>query len=917
MGQRIPKIPLKKHLRGAAAAGEHAVGKESLPKKKAAKKKQPGTRANDKTSPRSTGEGPGVRLEPADGFQVITSWLAAKGLSPFPFQKETWEAFAQGKSGIVTAPTGFGKTFSVFLAVIMDWINRHPYDYQIKANNGLKLIWISPLRALAKDIHRAMEMALEELYIPWRVGVRNGDTGTAERQQQVKKAPEILLITPESLQLLLATKTHETLFQNLRCIAVDEWHELLGTKRGVQVELALSALKAIAAPQCFPKGREPDGIAQVVSPKTTSSACDIQLASPLSFGEGTGVRLWALSATIGNLEEAMHVLLGDDPDGVLIRSDLKKEIVLETILPERVEVFPYAGHLGLKMIDRVLPVIFQSNTTLLFTNVRSAAEMWYQALLDAAPELAGQIALHHSAIDSELRGWVEEQLHEGKLKVVVATASLDLGVDFRPVDTVIQIGSPKGVARFLQRAGRSGHQPGALSRIFFVPTHSLEILEGAALQQAMFSGLIESRKPVVLAYDVLAQYMVTRAVGGGFKSEVLYQQVIRTHCFQDLGWDEWQQLLAFITTGGATLNGYEDYHKVAEVDGVYLIQNRRMAMHHRMNIGTIVGDALMRVKFMGGGFIGTIEENFISRLNPGDAFILAGRKLELVTVKDMDAIVRRSNAKSARVPAWLGGRLPLSQSLGDILRQTFQEAVETPFEHPLFEFLQPLLQKQARLSGIAAGDDLLVELINTRDGYHFFAYPFEGRLVHQALAALVAYRLSLRTPISFSIAMNDYGFELHSDQPIPVGEADVRELFSPENFFLDLQQSLNSTELARRKFRDIAVISGLIFQGFPGAGKKARHLQNSASLIYDVLNEHEPNHVLLQQAHNEVWQYEVEAERLQSALTRIYHNDILLTRPTQLTPFCFPIKVDSLREQLSSEKLEDRVRKMQEQLSRL
>lgn len=377
------------------------------------------------------------------------------------------------------------------------------------------------------------------------------------------------------------------------------------------------------------------------------------------------------------------------------------------------------------------------------------------------------------------------------------------------------------------------------------------------------------------------------------------------------------QLIAFITTGGATLNGYEDYHKVAEVNGVYLIQNRRMAMHHRMNIGTIVGDALMRVKFMGGGFIGTIEENFISRLKPGDAFILAGRKLELITVKDMDAIVRRSNAKSALVPAWLGGRLPLSQSLGDILRQTFQEAVETPFEHPLFEFLQPLLQKQARLSGIAAGDDLLVELIDTRDGYHFFAYPFEGRLVHQALAALVAYRLSRRRPISFSIAMNDYGFELLSDQPIPVTEADVRELFSPENFFLDLQQSLNSTELARRKFRDIAVIAGLIFQGFPGAGKKARHLQNSAALIYEVLSEHEPNHLLLQQAHNEVWQYEVEAERLQAALSRIYSNDILMTRPTQLTPFCFPIKVDSLREALSSEKLEDRVRKMQEQLSRL
>lgn len=905
MGQRIPKTPLKKHLRGAAS--RDAASESELPKQKAQKKavsKKPLIKGS-------------ITAAPAEGFQVIESWLADKGLSPFLFQKETWEAFAAGKSGIVNAPTGFGKTFSVFLAVIIDWINRNPYDYQIKTNNGLQLIWISPLRALAKDIHRAMEMALEELQIPWRVGVRHGDTGTAERQQQVKKMPEILLITPESLHLLLATKNHDALFQDLRCVAVDEWHELLGTKRGVQVELALSALRKTAPPHSAPKGREPDGNEQGACSETNPTTRDIQISSPLSKGEGPGVRLWALSATIGNLEEAMRVLLGNDAEGVLIRSHLKREIELKTILPERVEVFPYAGHLGLKMIDRVLPVIFQSQTTLLFTNVRSAAEMWYQALLDAAPELAGQIALHHSAIDGVLRAWVEEQLHEGNLKVVVATASLDLGVDFRPVDTVIQVGSPKGVARFLQRAGRSGHQPGAVSRIYFVPTHSLEILEGAALQQALQSGHIESRKPVVLAYDVLAQYMVTRAVGGGFKSEELYQEVIATHCFADLGWDEWQQLLAFITTGGATLHGYEDYHKVGVREGLYLVQNRRVAMHHRMQIGTIVGDALMRVKFMGGGFIGTIEENFISRLKPGDAFILAGRKLELIQIKDMDVIVRRSNAKSALVPAWLGGRLPLSQSLGDILRQTFQEAIETPFEHPLYEFLQPLLQRQARLSGIAAGDDLLVELIDTRDGFHLFAYPFEGRLVHQALAALVAYRLSRRTPISFSIAMNDYGFELLSDQPIPVSEADVRELFSPENFFPDLQQSLNNTELARRKFRDIAVIAGLIFQGFPGAGKKARHLQNSAALIYDVLSEHEPNHLLLQQAHHEVWQYEVEAERLQGALTRIYTHEIVLRQPAQLTPFCFPIKVDSLREQLSSEKLEDRVRKMQEQLGRM
>ncbi len=826
------------------------------------------------------------------GLRVITEWLAAKGLRAFSFQEEAWAAFGRGESGLVNAPTGFGKTFSIFLAAVIDWINTHPGDYRKIKGSGLQLLWVTPLRALAKDIHRAMEAALAELSIPWRVGVRNGDTSTAERSKQTKAAPEILLITPESLHLLLATKGHEHLFGDLKGIAVDEWHELLGTKRGVQVELAVSHLKRIAG------SRQPDP--------------DEDAPSSLPL------RIWAISATIGNLEEACQVLLGDWVGGAIIRARLQKEIAIRTLLPETVERFPWAGHLGLKMVNDVLPVIYNAGTTLLFTNVRSQAERWYQALLAAAPELAGQIALHHSAIDGETRAWVEDQLHEGTLRVVVCTASLDLGVDFRPVDNVIQVGSPKGVARFLQRAGRSGHNPGAVSNIWFVPTHSLEIIESLALQKAYEAGLVEERKPVMMAWDVLVQYLVTRAIGDGFRSEELYAEVIATHSYADVTWDEWEWLLRFVTQGGNTLSGYEEYHKVVCTDdGLYRVFNRQVALRHRMNIGTIVGDALMRVKFMGGGFIGTIEENFISRLKPGDAFILAGRRLELVVIKDMDVLVRKSTAKNATVPAWLGGRLPISASMGEVLRHTYQEAAGNPNREPLLDFLQPLLDTQRALSAIPADGELLVELITTRDGHHLFVYPFEGRLVHQAMAAMLAYRIARILPISFSIAMSDYGFELLSDQPIPVDEARIHELFNPKDWYLDLQRSVNAAELGKRKFRDIAVIAGLIFQGYPGSKKKQRHLQNSSSLIYDVLRDEEPNHLLLQQADTEVLTYEVEAERLYRSLERIYAAKIILKTPSQLTPFSFPIKVDSLREQLSSEKLEDRVRRMQEQLSRL
>jgi ATP-dependent Lhr-like helicase len=814
--------------------------------------------------------------EQTDGFGVISDWLASKGLKAFPFQEETWQLYVEGLSGIVNAPTGFGKTFSVFLAVLIDWINRNP-DYKTKKSNGLQLLWITPLRALAKDIHRAMEIALAELDFPWKVAVRNGDTPVSERQKQKRNIPEIFIITPESLHLLIASANYKQLFKTLSCIAVDEWHELLGSKRGVQVELALSHIRRLAE-------------------------------------TGFGPRVWGISATIGNLEEALAVLLGNDHNGTIVKSDLKKKIALRTILPETVERFPWAGHLGTRMIKHVLPVIYNSRSTLLFTNVRSQAEIWYQTLLNAAPDLAGVMALHHSAIEGELRAWVEEQLHLGTLKVVVCTASLDLGVDFRPVDTVIQVGSPKGIARFIQRAGRSGHQPHEVSNIYFVPTHSLEIVEGAALQKAWETEVIESRLPVTMAFDVLIQYMVTHAVGDGFVSEELYEEVISTHCYQDLTPEEWNELLLFITQGGATLQSYDEYHKVVLVGDRYRVTSRRVAMRHRMHIGTIVGDTAMRVKFLSGGYIGTIEESFISSLKIGDTFVLAGRKLVLVMIKDMDVLVRKSTAKSARIPAWMGGRLPLSANLGEVLRSTFQQANDNPFDNPLIDFLKPLFDTQKELSVIPREDEVLLELIDTKDGHHLFVYPFEGRLVHQSMASLLAYRLSKLIPITFSIAMNDYGFELLSDQPIPLNEENVKQLFDPHNWYVDLQHGINDNELSKRKFRDIAVIAGLIFQGYPGAYKKQRHLQNSTSLIYQVLTEHEPTNLLLRQAYNEVLTYEVEAERLHKSLERIYASRIIISRPRQLTPFCFPIKVDSLREELSSEKLEDRIRKMQAQL---
>ncbi|WP_312174392.1 DEAD/DEAH box helicase, partial [Chryseobacterium sp.] len=409
-------------------------------------------------------------FENTNGFNVIQQWMADKSISPFRFQIETWKKFGNGYSGMVVAPTGFGKTYSVFLALISDFLNR-PEKY----GKGLKMIWITPLRSLSKDIAKAMQEAIEEIGLDWAVGVRNGDTDPKIRQQQVKNMPEILVATPESLHLLLGQKKHLRFFQDLQTIVIDEWHELLGSKRGVMVELGISQLR-----KYVPK-----------------------------------LKIWGITATIGNLDEAMEVLIPYNVKKAKITAKEKKKIDILSVFPDEVEILPWAGHLGHKLADKVVPIILNSNSTIVFTNTRSQSEMWYQLLLDAYPDFAGQIAIHHSSIDAHLRIWIEENLSSGKLKAVVSTSSLDLGIDFKPVDTVIQIGSAKGVARFLQRAGRSGHSPFETSKIYCVPTHSLELIEVSALKEAVKNNVIEPRDPQVLCFDVLVQFLMTLAIGDG------------------------------------------------------------------------------------------------------------------------------------------------------------------------------------------------------------------------------------------------------------------------------------------------------------------------------------------------------------------------------------------------------------------
>ncbi len=804
------------------------------------------------------------------GYQVIQHWMAEKGNEPFSFQYRTWEKYSRGYSGMVIAPTGFGKTFSVFIGVLIDYMN-HPERYK----KGLKLIWLSPLRSLAKDLAKAMNEVVEEIGLDWTIEVRNGDTPQKQRRQQERLMPDVLLTTPETLHLMFSQKKNSRWFKNVQCFAVDEWHELLGTKRGVLTELAITRVKDL---------------------------------SP-------NLKIWGITATIGNLEEAQEVLIPyKDLKVVKIKAKEKKKIDIISVLPDDVELLPWAGHLGKKLSSKIIPIIYENNTTLIFTNTRNQSELWYQIILEEEPDLAGQIAIHHGSIAKKQRLWIEDAITNNWLKAVICTSSLDLGVDFKPVDCVIQIGSAKGIARFIQRAGRSGHSPYERSKIYFVPTHSLQLIEVAALKEAVKQQQIEDRTPMVLTYDVLVQFLVTLAIGEGFKPNEAFELLQKTHVFSYLTEEEFNWAIQFITQGGKTLQSYEEFHKVVlEEDGVYQVKSRRISMLHRMNIGTIVSDAMLMVKFFSGGYVGMVEEYFISKLKKGDAFILSGRVLEYMQIKDMTVLVKRSKKKKGITPSWKGGRLPLTSYLSHFLRLKLNDSLQPNSRERELKFLHPLVARQDEYSHIPRSDEFLVELINTKEGFHLFMYPFEGKIVNEILATLIAYRISQFKPLTFTIATNDYGFELLSDQEMDLDEEKIHQILSKENLMKDVVASVNASEMASRKFRDIAVIAGLVVQTHPGKRKTNKSLQSSSGLIFRVLDEYEPDNLLLRQAYTEVFNHELDEARMQAAFERINESNIIIKTTSAFTPLSFPIKVDSLRNSMSNEDLAKRIERMQKQ----
>jgi len=809
---------------------------------------------------------------------LAKTWFSARGWKPFAFQKQVWAAVKKGESGLLHASTGAGKTYAVWFAALNRYARARPAVETPRKRKPpaepLTVLWITPMRALAADTARALQAPVDDLNLPWSIGLRTGDTSSSERARQGRRLPTALITTPESLTLLLARADARTALSTLRMIVVDEWHELLGNKRGVQLQLALARLRYW----------QPELI------------------------------VWGVSATLGNQSHAEQVLIPQG-GGVSVQGQSEKALQVDTLLPPAIERFPWAGHIGLKMLPQVVAELDTCASSLVFTNTRAQSEIWYQALLEARPDWAGLIALHHSSLSRDTRDWVEQALKDGQLKAVVCTSSLDLGVDFLPVERVLQIGSAKGVARLMQRAGRSGHAPGRTSRVTLVPTHSLELIEAVAARDAVEQRRIEPRLSPHKPLDVLVQHLVSMALGGGFIPEDLYEEVRGAWAYRDLTLGDWAWALAFVRHGGMSLTAYPDYRRVEpDEHGVWRVPDARLARRHRMSIGTIVSDASINLKFWskggGGKQLGSVEEGFIARLKPGDGFLFAGRLLELVRVENMTAYVKRSTAKKAAVPRWNGGRMPLSNELAEAVVRRFTAAAQGEFTGPEMHALRPLLDTQMRWSGLPTEENLLAEVLKSREGWHLFLYPFAGRQVHLGLASLLAWRVSQRQPVTFSIAVNDYGLELLSATPVDWAEHLNGALFNADQLLADVLASLNAGELALRRFREIARIAGLVFAGYPGTPKSTRQVQASSGLFFQVFKQYDADNLLLAQAGEEVLREELDIARLEQTLHRINRMKLdvhLIKRPT---PLGFPLLVERMRESMSSEKLADRIRRM-------
>ncbi len=806
----------------------------------------------------------------------IKNFFYKNGWDPLPYQIESWESYLNGENGIIQVPTGCGKTYAALMGPLSKLAST-------KEKNGINILLITPLKALSRDLKTSIAIAAEHFNNEITVEIRNGDTSQNEKKKQLLKPPNILITTPESLSLLLSNKESNRIFKNLSTIIIDEWHELMGSKRGNQCELSLSWLR----------------------------------------GNIRNLQIWAMSATIGNIEEAARSIVGIRSEiPTIISTNIKKEIEITSVLPEQETTFPWSGHLGIRSHNSLLKLLDKNKSILLFTNTRNQSERWFQCLNFCLPEMKDKIALHHGSLDKNERKIVEDGVKNGLIKWVVCTSSLDLGIDFQPVDQIVQIGSAKNIARLIQRAGRSAHRPGGKSNIIFMPTNSLELLEISAIRRIIKKGQSENIRLPELSYDVLLQHLVSLACGNGFDPSIEKERVKNCWSYRNIKDQDWNWCIDFLEYGGKCLKAYPKFKKLEREKlkhnneiFKYFVKDKSLIRMHKFNIGTITSDKFVIVKYLKGKSLGNLEENFASKLNPGDTFYFAGKILEFIRIRDMNLYVKKSSKKNSLIPAWVGGQMAISDLLSDSLRKEMHicnELNNYDYVNQELNSLRPILNKQNHISNIPRQDQLLMEIYKSKDSCNLFVFTLDGKFVNEGIAFLWALRFARLKESTFSITANDFGFSLTTSQ-----EYDFSIIKNKAEYFLerknldkDLESAINFSELTKRRFKNIAQISGLVNQNNPTKSKTASQLQISSSLFYDVFNKYEEGHLLIKQSHQEVKEYQLENRRIRKSLDRLKDLQILINETKTPSPFAFPLLVERLKNTLSNESIEKRVEKL-------
>lgn len=801
---------------------------------------------------------------------LFTRWFTERGWSPRPHQLALIDKTADGRSALLIAPTGAGKTLAGFLPSLVD-LHRRGKPKPGTGFHGVHTLYISPLKALAVDIERNLERPVAEMGLPVTIETRTGDTPQHKRSRQRLNPPDILLTTPEQLALLIASKEAERFFKDLRFVVFDELHSLVTSKRGHLLSLGLARLRKLA----------PD------------------------------LRTIGLSATVADPDDLRRWLVAQRPDEtalselVTVAGGARPAI---TILDTE-ERIPWSGHSARYAMGEVYKAIGEHRTTILFVNTRSQAEMLFQELWrindDNLP-----IALHHGSLDAAQRRRVEAAMAENRLRAVVATSTLDLGLDWGDVDLVIHIGAPKGASRLAQRIGRSNHRMDEPSKAILVPANRFEVMECQAALDANYIGAQDTPPVGQGALDVLCQHIMGLACADPFDALEVYEEITSASPYAHLSWETFERALDFVATGGYALRTYERYAKIRKTkDGLWRVSHPAYAQQYRLNVGTIIEAPMMNVRMVrkgkgavgrGGPVLGQVEEYFLEQLSAGDTFLFSGKVLRFEGIRENECLVSDAFSQDPKIPAYAGGKFPLSTYLAESVRAMLDDPDK---RKTLPDQVRDWLSIQAEKSVLPRRDELLIETFPRGNRFYMVAYPFEGRLAHQTLGMLLTRRLDRAGAKPLGFVATDYALAIWGLEDMGAHFAhhrpSIQNLFDEDMLGDDLEAWLNETWLLKRTFRYCAVIAGLIERRHPGKEKTGRQVTVSADLIYDVLRSHEPDHILLEATRHDAAQGLLDIQRLGDMLKRI-KGHIRLKRLDQISPLAVPIMLEVGKESVGS-----------------